>query len=153
VTRTATPSRKVRPASEDYLALVTELPIRPITTAAEYAAAQAILDRLIGRSDLTTGQRDYLAAIVRFVADYEQLKWPIDSEKMSPLEALSFLMEENEMSTTDLGYVVGSRGLASEILNGKRGLCKMVIGRLAHRFKVNPSVFLETLNDTKEGAR
>jgi HTH-type transcriptional regulator/antitoxin HigA len=143
VTKTATASRKVRPASGDYLALVAELPIRPITTAAEYKAAQAILDRLIGRDDLTVGQRDYLAAIVRFVGDYEQLKWPVAGEKMSPLEALKFLLEENDMSTTDLGYVVGSRGLASEILNGKRGMSKAVIGKLAKRFCVNPSLFLD----------
>jgi molecular chaperone DnaK (HSP70) len=38
--------------------------------------------------------------------------------------------------------IVGSRGLASEILSGKRGLSKRTISRLSQRFGVEPSVFL-----------
>jgi|SRR5688572_9481295 HTH-type transcriptional regulator/antitoxin HigA len=143
MTRVAIAARKVRPADKDYLALVAELPIRPIKMTAEYAAAQSIMDRLVGRPDLSPGQHDYIAALARFMEDYERLKFPRAWARVSPLEALKFLMEENEMSTTDLGYVVGSRGLASEILNGKRGMSKAVIARLAKRFAVEPSLFLK----------
>jgi HTH-type transcriptional regulator/antitoxin HigA len=52
-------------------------------------------------------------------------------------------MEENEMSTTDLGYVLGSRGLASEVLNGNRGLSKTLIRKLADKFGVDPGLFIE----------
>jgi HTH-type transcriptional regulator/antitoxin HigA len=134
---------KIRPAGADYLELIAELPLRPIESAAEYEAAQAIFDRLIGRPDVTGGQRDYLAALSRFVGDYERMKYPHLYEKMSPLDALKFLMKENELSTTDLGNIIGSRGLASEILNGKRGMSKAVIAKLAKRFCVNPSLFLD----------
>ncbi|MGB7157371.1 MAG: hypothetical protein WBD40_04855 [Tepidisphaeraceae bacterium] len=151
MTRVATAARKVRPASDDYLALVAELPIRPIETPAEYAAAQSIMDRLVGRPDLTAGQQDYIAALARFMGDYERLKFPRLFVRMSPLEALKFLMEENEMSTTDLGSVVGSRGLASEILNGKRGMSKAVIARLAKRFAVEPGLFLSPRPDEEFG--
>jgi len=135
--------RKVRPADEDYLALIAELPIRLIKTRAEYAAAHSIMDRLVGRPDLTSGQQDYIAALVRFMEDYERLKFPRLFVRVSPLEALKFLMEQNDMSTTDLGHVVGSRGLASEILNGKRGMSKAVIRKLAERFCVESSLFLD----------
>ncbi len=143
MTRAAPAARKVRPAGDDYLALVAELPIRPIETPTEYAAAQSVMDRLVGRPDLTSGQRDYIAALARFMGDYERLKFPRLFVRVPPLEALKFLMEENEMSTTDLGDVVGSRGLASEILNGKRGMSKAVIRKLAERFGVESSLFLE----------
>jgi antitoxin component HigA of HigAB toxin-antitoxin module len=52
-------------------------------------------------------------------------------------------MEENEMNTSDLGYILGSRGLASEVLSGKRGLSKALIRRLSERFHLDPRLFLE----------
>jgi HTH-type transcriptional regulator / antitoxin HigA len=80
----------------------------------------------------------------RFIEDYERDQKQFQMKRLRPLELLKHLREENEMSTTDLGYVLGSRGLASEVLNGKRGLSKMLIARLAARFGVDPGLFLET---------
>jgi HTH-type transcriptional regulator / antitoxin HigA len=136
-------ARKIRAADDDYLALIAELPLRPLESASEYKIAQSIMDRLIGRPDVSTGQRDYVAALARFMGEYERQKYPHLFEKVPPLEMLKFLMEQNDMSTSDLGSVVGSRGLASEILNGKRGMSKAVIAKLAKRFCVNASLFLE----------
>ena len=64
-----------RPIAEppiDYLELVRRFPLRPLSSRRELAAAGAILDQYVGREDLTPGQRDYIAALARFVADYEQ---------------------------------------------------------------------------------
>jgi HTH-type transcriptional regulator/antitoxin HigA len=142
---TSRKARSARPlaASDDYLELVKALPIRPIQTDAEYAAAQDVLDRLIGREDLTPGQRDYLAALVRFVADYEREQHLDRLQRLTPIELLRQLLESNGMTTSDLGEVLGSRGLASEVLNGKRGLSKAAIGRLSARFGVDPGLFLK----------
>ena len=140
----AATSHARRPAvSDDYLALIRELPIRPLKTVSDYKLAQAILDRLVGREDLSAGQVDYLAALVRFVEDHERERRMGHLERLKPLELLKYLMEENDMNTSDLGYVLGSRGLASEVLNGKRGLSKMLIAKLSQRFRVDPSLFLE----------
>jgi HTH-type transcriptional regulator/antitoxin HigA len=142
--RTATkPTAARAKVADDYLDLVREFPLRPFASKQEYAAAQVMLDRLVGREDLTAGQRDYVAALVRFVEDYEQERFSALAMELGPLDLLKHLMEENDMSTTDLGYIVGSRGLASEILNGKRGLSKTVIARLSERFTVEPAVFLD----------
>ena len=47
----ATSVTRSRPAvPDDYLELIMEFPIRPITSAKEHKAAQAILDRLVGRA-------------------------------------------------------------------------------------------------------
>ena len=146
MTRVATTRPRRAAVSEDYLALIRELPIRPLKTTADYKAALSILDRLIGRQDLSPGQRDYLAALIRFVKDYEQDQRMGEFEKLKPLELLKFLMEENDMTTTDLGLVLGSRGLASEVLNGKRGLSKMAIAKLSHRFSLPPGLFLDSTN-------
>ena len=142
MSRTATKKAK-RAIDSDYLKLIRELPLRPIRSARDHAAAQAILDRLIGRDDLTKGQLDYLEGLVRFVEEYEREQHLGQFETLSPLDLLKHLMEENGMNTSDLGDVLGSRGLASEVLSGKRGLSKTLIRRLAERFGLPPSLFLD----------
>src|SRR5688500_4935248 len=112
---------------EGYYDLVREFPLRPIRSAKDHQAAQRILDRTIGRADLTAGERDYLEALLHFLEDYERDRSAALLTAMKPLELLQHLMEENRMSTTELGDILGSRGLASEVLNGKRGLSKMLI--------------------------
>jgi HTH-type transcriptional regulator / antitoxin HigA len=129
-------------ASKDYLDLVRLFPLRPLRTTSDFRSAGRILDRLIGRDDLTPGQRDYLAALVRFVQDYEQQHARQWMKGLGPIELLKHLMEENGLSTSDLGQILGSRGLASEVLRGKRGLSKALIARLAARFRVEPGLFL-----------
>jgi HTH-type transcriptional regulator/antitoxin HigA len=125
------------------LALIRELPLRPLRDESDYRAAQAILDRLIGRPDLTEGQSDYLAALIRFVEEHERKRHAEEFEALTPIEILKHLMEANDLSTSDLGYIVGSRGLASEVLNGKRGLSKAMIRRLSERFAISPALLLE----------
>lgn len=143
MTRTITATRRHAAASDDYLELIKEFPIRPITSAKEHAAAQAILDRLVGRDDLSKGQLDYLSALVRFVGDYESDHFRLEMKRLTPIDLLRHLMEEHDMNTADLGRVLGSRGLASEVLSGKRGLSKALMRKLGERFGVEPALFLE----------
>jgi HTH-type transcriptional regulator / antitoxin HigA len=142
MTRTSTATRRDSAVSDDYIELIREFPIRPIMSVKEHSAAQAILDRLVGRDDLSKGQLDYLAALVRFVEDYESERFALEMKQLTPIELLRYLMEQNDMNTSDLGYVLGSRGLASEVLSGKRGLSKTLIRKLAERFGLDPSIFL-----------
>jgi len=139
-----TPLASRKGVADDYLDLVKEFPLRPLRDARDFKSAGEILDRLIGRDDLTTGQRDYLAALLRFVEDHELARTSTARKQLSSIELLRHLMEENDMNTTDLGYIVGSRGVASEILNGTRQLSKRTIARLAERFNVDPGLFLTT---------
>jgi HTH-type transcriptional regulator / antitoxin HigA len=148
MSKTATVSASARAvAHQDYLALIHEFPVRPLRSAREHAAARGVLDRLIGRDDLTVGQRDYLEALARFVEDYETQQRIGRFKTLGPVELLKHLMEENGMNTTDLGVVLGSRGLASEVLNGKRGLSKMLIAKLSQRFGLEPALFLDVRDD------
>jgi HTH-type transcriptional regulator / antitoxin HigA len=50
-------------------------------------------------------------------------------------------MEEHSLSQSDLPEI-GSQGVVSEILNGKRKLNVRQIQALAKRFKVSPATFL-----------
>ena len=135
---------KSRPRVEDdYLDLVRQFPLRPIRTDGEMRVAQELLDRFVGRDDLTPGQRDYVAALARFAGDYERDAVAARLRRLKPIDLLKHLLRENGMNTSDLGAVLGSRGLASEVLNGKRGLSKTLIGKLSRRFHVDASLFLD----------
>lgn len=104
--------------------------------------ARELLDHYVGRDDLTPGQRDYVAALARFASDFERETVVTRLRRLKPVELLKHLMRENGMNTSDLGAILGSRGLASEVLNGNRGLSKTLIGKLARRFQVDPALFL-----------
>ena len=131
---------RTRP-DEDYLDLIREFPLRPLRTRADHALAIALYTRYASRSDLTSGQNDYFDALVHFIEDYENRTANSKLLKMSPLEALQHLMEENHLTTTDLDHIVGSRGLASELLHAKRGFSKTIVQKLAARFSVAPELF------------
>ncbi len=59
----------------------------------------------------------------------------------SGVEVLRFLMEEHALTQSDLTEI-GSQGVVSEILSGKRELNVRQIRELAERFHVSPAVFL-----------
>jgi HTH-type transcriptional regulator / antitoxin HigA len=129
--------------ADDYLELIRRFPLRTIRSKGEFEIAGRLLDELVGRDDMTVGQRDYLDGLVRFVRDYEANVFRNKLRKLTPIQVLNHLMEENGMNTSDLGEILGSRGLASEVLNGKRALSKTLIGKLVRRFRVEPSLFLD----------
>ena len=105
--------------------------------------AGEILDRYVGRDDLTPGESDYVAALAHFVREYERQAFRSELRRLKPVEVLKHLMAENRMNTSDLGAILGSRGLASEVLNRKRGLSKTLIVKLSRRFRVDPALFLD----------
>ena len=70
---------------------------------------------------------------------WEQQHHPMP--KAGGRELLQFLMEEHDLTQSDLPDV-GSQGVVSEILAGKRELNVRQIRALSDRFGVSPSVFV-----------
>ena len=60
----------------------------------------------------------------------------------TPLQILHHLTEAHDLSASDLGRILGSRGLGTLILNGKRELSKTHIRLLAAKFGVSAALFL-----------
>jgi HTH-type transcriptional regulator/antitoxin HigA len=54
---------------------------------------------------------------------------------------LRYLMEEHGLSQSDLPEV-GSQGVVSEVIHGKRDLNMRQVRALAKRFHVSPAVFI-----------
>jgi HTH-type transcriptional regulator / antitoxin HigA len=125
-----------------YFRLLAEFPLRPIRSKIDYDRAAAILDKLAIRdeSDLDQGESDYLETLSLLIESYDAEHLPMPVRHRSPIELLKFLLKQNSLTTTDLGQLIGSKGLASEILNGKRELSKTHIRKLAKRFDIDPGL-------------
>ena len=70
---------------------------------------------------------------------YEEQHHPMP--ECSGVDVLRFLMDEHGLSQSDLPEV-GSQGVVSDILRGKRELNVRQIRALAKRFQVSPAVFI-----------
>ena len=97
---------------------------------------------LAGFPRLNAEQQDYLDVLTEFVDEYDKAKkirWP----KISGLDTLKYLLEENGMSAADLSRILGaSRNLGAMILRGERRLTLAHVRTLAKRFRVSADLFL-----------
>jgi len=64
-----------------------------------------------------------------------------DEIEGNPIATLNMLMAEHGLKQSDLSEI-GSQGVVSEILSGKRQLNVRQIKMLSQRFKVSPAVFV-----------
>jgi HTH-type transcriptional regulator/antitoxin HigA len=106
------------------------------------------LDKLIGLADYLMDQTQgndkhplmgLLDIIGTLITDYEQRHIP--EPEGTPLGCLQFFMQEHGLKQKDLTEL-GSPGVISEILSGKRELNKRQIKALSQRFGCNPAIFL-----------
>ena len=82
---------------------------------------------------------EFLDTLGTLIHAYEEKNYPMPP--VSGSEVLRYLMEEHGLRQVDLPEV-GSQGVVSEILNGKRELNVRQIRELAKRFHVSPAVFI-----------
>ncbi|MGB8702865.1 MAG: transcriptional regulator [Thermosynechococcaceae cyanobacterium] len=111
-----------------------------IQSEAENEAAIAIAEELEHRANLTTEESAFIELLVTLIEQYEAEHYPIP--KPSPLDILLHLMELGERKQEDLIGVIGSRGVVSEVVNGKRGISKSQAKALADYFNVDVGLFI-----------
>ena len=78
------------------------------------------------------------AMVTALVAHYEATHYP--QPDVPPQDVLAYLMAEHDLPQSQLPEV-GSQGVVSEILRGKRQLNTRQIQALSQRFGVSPGVF------------
>jgi HTH-type transcriptional regulator/antitoxin HigA len=116
-------------------------PLLTIRTEDDYDQAVEHLNQLVDEVGLNEDHPLYelLDTLGTLIHVYEEQHEQI--EATSGVESLQYLMEEHGLTQSDLPEV-GSQGVVSEILRGKRELNIRQIRALAHRFGVAPAVFL-----------
>ena len=109
-------------------------------TEAEYDARVALMNELINEigEDEAHPLVRLLETLGALVAHYEATHYP--QPDVPPQEVLAYLMAEHDLTQSQLPEV-GSQGVVSEILRGKRQLNTRQIQALSQRFGVSPGVF------------
>jgi HTH-type transcriptional regulator/antitoxin HigA len=116
-------------------------PLLSIRNEHEYDLAVARLNGLL--DEVGTNEQHPLYTLLdtlgTLIHAYEEEHYPIPES--SGVDVLHFLMEEHGLTQSDLPEI-GSQGVVSEILRGKRELNVRQIRALATRFQVSPAVFI-----------
>ena len=107
----------------------------------EYDAAVERMNQLLDEIGENESHPLYslLDTLGTLIQAYEEEQHPIPEAK--GVDVLRFLMDEHGLTQSDLPEV-GSQGVVSEILNGKRELNVRQIRALSERFKVSAAVFV-----------
>ena len=116
-------------------------PLLTIRNEREYNAAVKRLNELL--DEIGDNEKHPLYSLLdtlgTLVHAYEEEHYPIPDA--TGAEVLRFLMDEHGLTQSDLPEV-GSQGVVSEILSGKRELNIRQIRSLSERFEVSSAVFV-----------
>jgi len=134
-------AKKIEEVVRDYSRLRAVVPLGTLRTKKDYERAVDALDQII--DEIGEDEKHPLAeladALAVFIERYESEHVPLPKAK--PIAVLKFLMREHSIRQSDLPEI-GSQGVVSEVLAGKRELNTRQIKRLAKRFGVSAEVFI-----------
>jgi HTH-type transcriptional regulator / antitoxin HigA len=136
-----TGSGRGKPQEEGYLALIRELPLRPIRSETDLDRAITMVDALGDRETLDPGEHDYLLVLSGLIEKYEDERYPTSA--VSGVSMLRYLIESKGVSRAKVAAEAGiAESTLSEILAGKRKLGIRHVTILAQYFKVDPGLFI-----------
>lgn len=120
--------------------LLAEIQPHVITNDAENEIALKNAERLLAIPQPNAEEERILHLLLTLVEKYEDEHYPMDNSL--PLDILLHLMESNDLKQADLVNVIGSSGVVSEVVNGKRQISKNQAQALGNFFQVDPKLFL-----------
>jgi len=123
---------------ESYASLLAQYQPKLITTESENDAAIALAEELEHR-DRTSEEDAILELLVTLIEKFEEEHYPI--KEGNPHSMLLHLMEARNLNQSDLVGLIGSTGVVSEVVNGKRSISKTQAKTLAEFFNVSPALF------------
>lgn len=116
--------------------------VSTIRSEKQYNKIVNMLDELIDEVNKKSDpiKESLIDTLGTLIKDYEDRN--IEEPKGDSIGALKYLLEENGLSQSELPEI-GSQGVVSEILNGKRKLNLRQVIALSKKFSVSPSVFID----------
>ena len=112
---------------------------KAIETEAENEAAILLAESLEHRQR-TPEENALLELLIILIEKFEETSYPVPNLKSDRI--LLHLMEARNMKQEELVGAIGSRGVVSEIVNGKRSISKAQAKVLGELFHVSPSLFI-----------
>ena len=126
---------------ETYGQLLTQYLPKVITNETENERALDIAETLSNKHDITPEEEQLLDLLVTLIDNFESQEYSFD-DNSTPLSRLHFLVESNNLRQADVLDIFGSKGIASEVFNGKRQISKTHAIKLSERFNVDAALFL-----------
>src|SRR5262249_23497104 len=124
---------------DSYLELVLAFPLASIRSERHLSEAQWIMDRLLARGKLDSGEEMYLDALSDLVGAYEDEHHCIPPA--SDADMLRRLMEAKGVTQAQLSRATGlPKSSLSEVLSGKKSFSRQMIRTLAAYFKIATNV-------------
>lgn len=128
---------------ESYECLLGHYRPAPIRSEQDNEAALATVAALARQDHLTQAEEDLMELLTQLIERFEEEHYAFPDEmKAQPLDFLLELAQANGLRQADFVGIIGSRGVVSEVFNGKRGISKAMARALGEKFKVDPGVFL-----------
>jgi len=114
--------------------------LKPVKNNREMNRALKRIDELWGAKP-NTARGDELDVLMLLVEKYEDEHYAIPAS--DPVEAIKFLMEQNNLSRKDLEPYIGTSGRVSEVLSRKRNLTLAMIRKLHEGLKIPYECLIE----------
>jgi HTH-type transcriptional regulator / antitoxin HigA len=112
-----------------------------IETEEENDRMLAVVEKLMDKGEnLSPEEEKLLKLLTRLIEDFEENYY--HPKEASPLEILHHLIDARGLKQSDLWRVFGSKGTASEVINGKRAISKTQAKALAEFFHVSTELFI-----------
>jgi HTH-type transcriptional regulator/antitoxin HigA len=126
---------------EEYIKLLAETLPRVIDGVQEYKRLLNEVDKLMDLGEnLTAEQVEVLQLLVTVIEQYEKKHYQLKAA--TPHDVLHELILARDLKQKDLVEIFGSKGITSEVINGKRGISKSQAKALGTFFHVSPALFL-----------
>jgi HTH-type transcriptional regulator/antitoxin HigA len=100
-----------------------------------------VVEELMRKGENLAPEEEMLVNLLSLlISEFEHKFYQI--KKAPPLDVLKELMAANQLKQTDLVPIFGSKGITSEVLNGKRGISKEKAKALADYFHISAEAFI-----------
>lgn len=125
---------------EAYRNLLGEIVPKIIESEEEYQQALTIVEQLTFKKNRTVEETKIYQLLVTLIEAYETENYTIEDSK--PHEILQHLMEVSGTRQADLVGIIGSSGVVSEVVNGKRAISKAQAKALGKYFDLSSNLFI-----------
>ena len=125
---------------QSYAELLALYQPKVIETEEENNRAISIAEELEDKPNRTLEEETILELLVTLIEKFEAEHYPIPEG--TPHQMLLHLMKASGVKQENLVGVIGSRGVVSEVVNGKRSISKAQAKALAAMFSVDVGLFI-----------
>ncbi len=132
---------------ESYGALLNKYLPMPITSEDDNERALETVQTLMAIESRSPEEDSLLELLVQLIEHFEEEHYSFEDVAAqgtlaNPRSILLHLMEEHDLKQADLVGIIGSRGVVSEVVNGKREISKAQASALSQLFHVDLGLFI-----------